>query len=91
MTDRNRVKHIAHRLLVEGDHFGEITMLYGCIRTCSVISRSYSTLARLHYPRFRMLVAEQPSLKKELLKWVWQYDDPNITFLKKLVGQLEFF
>ena len=30
-----------------GDYFGEISMIYGCKRTASVISTKYSTLAKL--------------------------------------------
>jgi CRP-like cAMP-binding protein len=86
VTDHKRVTHTAIRFLVEGDHFGEISLLYGCQRSCSVVSRNYSTMARLIYSRFRMLVIEVPTFKKELYKFVYQYNDPRLKFLKELVA-----
>ena len=53
VRDQNAVDHLAIRLLVEGDHFGELSLLYRCPRTCSVISRNYNTMARLRYLHFR--------------------------------------
>ena len=35
------------RILEEGDHFGEIQLVYGCRRTATVISRNYNTLAKM--------------------------------------------
>ena len=43
----DREELVAVRLLVEGDHFGEIGVVYGCRRTASVISRNYNTMASL--------------------------------------------
>lgn len=38
--------------LDEGDHFGEIQLIYQTHRTGSVISKNYNTLAKLFYPDF---------------------------------------
>ena len=35
------------RTLQDGDHFGEIGLIYGCRRTASVESANYGTLAML--------------------------------------------
>jgi len=37
------------KLLVEGESFGEISMLYGCERQATIISRGYNILASLTY------------------------------------------
>jgi len=37
------------KLLVEGENFGEISMLYGCERQATVISRGFNILANLSY------------------------------------------
>jgi len=47
IRDECRRHHIAIKLLVEGDHFGEISALYGCRRTATVYSRNYNTIAFL--------------------------------------------
>tara|TARA_B110000285_G_C15002043_1_gene551916 strand:- start:242 stop:667 length:426 start_codon:yes stop_codon:yes gene_type:complete len=39
--------HVAVSLLTEGDHFGEISLLYRCKRTATVVSRNYNTMARI--------------------------------------------
>lgn len=45
--NRENKVSVAARLLTEGDHFGEISLLYKCPRTASVSSRNYNTMARL--------------------------------------------
>ena len=54
-VDQSKYQHDIIRLLTEGDHFGEIALLYHCKRTCTVISRNYNTMARMIQPRFRSL------------------------------------
>ena len=46
--------------LHEGDHFGEISLLYKCKRTATVISSNYNTFARILKPRFREVISEFP-------------------------------
>ena len=46
MPDNREI--IAHRLLVEGDHFGEISMVYDVPTSATVISRNYNTMATLN-------------------------------------------
>ena len=48
------------RKLKEGDHFGEIHLLYKCARSASVISTNYITLARLKLDNFKDLISEFP-------------------------------
>lgn len=40
------------KILGNGDYFGEIGLVYGCKRTATVISRKYSTLAKLSKAKF---------------------------------------
>ena len=47
MTDENGFEHMGIRLLTEGEHFGEIALIFKCQRTASVVSLNYNTLARL--------------------------------------------
>lgn len=57
---RGRIRQ-AERLLTEGDHFGEISIIYKCLRTASVVSRNYSIIARLSYLRLREVLNEFPT------------------------------
>ena len=45
IRDTNREELVAVKLLVEGDHFGEIGVLYECRRTATIVSRNYNTMA----------------------------------------------
>jgi CRP-like cAMP-binding protein len=55
ITEHDLVTRNAVRLLVEGDHIGEIGLLYNCKRTASIVSRNYNVMARLGLHRFREL------------------------------------
>ncbi len=52
------------KILRIGAYFGEIALIYGCRRTCTVISRKYSTLAKLPFHDFREILTELPELAK---------------------------
>ena len=78
------------RVLVEGNHFGEIPLLYKCKRTCTIISRNYNMMARISYGHFKLFLSLYPRLKKELSRKIYSYDDENKTFLMKLIKKLQF-
>lgn len=46
--------------LNEGDHFGEVALMYQCKRSATVISSNYNTFARVLKPRFREIISEFP-------------------------------
>ena len=48
------------RILKEGDHFGEIALIYKCRRSGHVVSQNYNTMAILDEERFKSLVSEYP-------------------------------
>lgn len=85
-----RIK-IAEKLLIEGDHFGEVSMIYNCARTGTVISRNYNTLCHLSYQRYRLLISEFPIYEKELKRLIFQYDDDRKKFMVKQVQKTECF
>jgi len=71
--------------LEEGEHFGEIHLIWNCARTATVISNNYNTLARLKRDNFEDLVADYPEfetlLKKHVLK-VYAQRTKKMTFSK---------
>ena len=47
IQDENKEIIVAYKLLVEGDHFGEIGTIYQCRRTATIVSRNYNTMANI--------------------------------------------
>jgi hypothetical protein len=64
MVDYNNVKHENLKILVKSDYFGEIPFFHNCLRTCTVLSRNYNTMARLTYERLRMQFRQFPNFRK---------------------------
>lgn len=87
--DIKKLKQI--QMLVEGDQFGEIGLIFNCQRTCTIISRSYSTMARLTYNRYRMLASDFPNFRKQMIKQIGRYKDDRMKFLKRIITKLPFF
>jgi hypothetical protein len=90
ITDKDGKEHIAFRLLNEGDYVGEISLLYDCNRTCDVIGRNYTTLARLNSSRFRMLCSDFPLFKQFLMKNTYNYKDPVNNFIKSMTRKIDW-
>ena len=86
---RNGKNHI-EKLLVESEHFGEISMIQGCKRTATVICRNYNTIAKLSYPAFREIANEYTNFKKLLERYIFKYKDANIKWIKKVLCQIEY-
>jgi len=49
MKDEQGNETISEKLLIAGDHFGEVGLIYRCKRTASIVSRNYNTMASLSY------------------------------------------
>ena len=60
LCDYNNNNNIAIALLVEGEYFGEISILYNCPRTCTVVSRNYNSMATFSESSFRELRSDYP-------------------------------
>lgn len=53
-------------VLAEGDHFGEIHMIYHCPRSATVISNNYNTLAALKRDNYADIVSQYPEFETQL-------------------------
>jgi CRP-like cAMP-binding protein len=73
IRDHDNKYHLAIKLLVEGDLFGEIGLINNCARTSEVVSRNYNTLARLSKGRLRMMFNQDPTFKKYMIKHSIKY------------------
>jgi CRP-like cAMP-binding protein len=69
-------------LLGEGAHFGEVSLIYGCRRTASVISSNYCTLASLTSKDLRKMDDVFHSLRENFKKFVIKYEDDLKMFLE---------
>ena len=71
------------RILDEGEHFGEISLIYRCSRSATVVSRNYNTLAKLDYQNFTSLMIEYPEYEKLLKNYILTtYNDSKTKFMK---------
>jgi CRP-like cAMP-binding protein len=53
---------------IPGDHFGEISLLDGGVRTASVVSETPLTVLMIHRPAFQKLLKKDPSLSMQMLR-----------------------
>jgi len=91
IKDRKNQHHTAWGLLTEGDHFGEISLLYKCPRTASIVSRNYNTITRITYDKYRDVSNVFPKYAPLLKKYSFQYNDPNKRFLINAVRRIDYF
>jgi CRP-like cAMP-binding protein len=91
MVDHDRTERHAFKILVEGNMFGEISLLYNCPRTASIVSKNYNTMGCILDQRFKDLVGEYPELKMMLEKHVFTYMEPKKMFYYKNLLKVEYF
>ena len=91
LRDETGKEQLAVSLLVAGDHFGEIALIYRCKRTATIISRNYNNMARLEYDAWREIVCEFPKYNEHLKNYVYSYEDSRKLFLIKMISKIDFF
>ena len=60
IQDRYGFTHEGIRFLVPGDHFGELSVIFKCRRTSTVISKNYITMAQMTYGHYREVINQFP-------------------------------
>ena len=83
IVEHDQKEHVAVKLLSPGSYFGEIGLIYGCLRTASIVSRGYDILARLTKERFKDLIIDHPELLEFMKKQVSKYRYRKRDFVKK--------
>jgi CRP-like cAMP-binding protein len=91
IKDETGELHVAVGLLTEGDHFGEISMIYHSKRTATVVSRNYNTMARISYQKFRAVTNQFPIYQKLLSQHSHSYHDVKTLFLRKIIHGVFYF
>ena len=77
--------------LIDGDHFGEIGMLFDCKRTATVRSENYGTLALLRKSSFQELSKTFESLNSLFKKQIFKYKDELTMFLSLEMDKIDYF
>ena len=72
--------------LYDGDHFGEIGLIFNSKRTAKVKSLNYGSLARLNYTGYRELTqsfnTKETSIERCFKEYMFKYKDDLRTFLE---------
>lgn len=66
----------------EGAHFGEISLIYGCKRTATVISSNYCTLASLTLKEFKKNNEIFHNFTSNFKNHITKYEDDLKMFLE---------
>lgn len=77
--------------LIDGDHFGEIGMLFEGKRTATVRSENYGTLAMLRLSHFKELSKTFDKFKDEWLNQMFKYQDDLTIWLMIEMDKIAFF
>ena len=83
------------KLLYDGDHFGEIGLIFESKRTASVKSINYGSLARLWKSGFKELTksfsTKETSLERCFKEYMFKYKDELRTFLELECDKIQYF
>lgn len=90
VTDKNK-ERVRVCYMNPGAHFGEIGLLYGTLRTATVMSGNYCTVAELSKEDYITLVAQFPQLAQKLRDCTDVYQDPWREFLCEVLMQAFFY
>lgn len=90
IRDENGKEQQALSILVAGDHFGEISLIYRCKRTATIVSRNYNNMAELSYEHYRQISMEFPKYGELLKDYTHTYNDSRKIFLSKVISKFEF-
>ncbi|CDW89695.1 UNKNOWN [Stylonychia lemnae] len=78
------------RLLYPGDHFGEVSLIYNCRRSASVIAGNYCTLASLSAQNFKYISMKYPKLVQEMKEQIFAYDDDIKVFMESNLKKISY-
>ena len=79
------------RKLYEGDHFGEIGLIYNCMRSATVTSNNYCTLAELRKSDYNDISEQFMNLTNKFKNQIHLYDDELKIFLEKEMNKVPYF
>jgi CRP-like cAMP-binding protein len=83
--------HLKSTVLRQGQLFGEISIIYKCLTTASVIALKYCTIGKLMQKDFNDIVLEHPKILQYVKEGIFEYNDKDMRFIKMALKQLPFF
>lgn len=83
--------NIEQKKLYDGDHFGEIGLIYGLKRTATVISQNYGSLACLTQSSLEELSKKFTSIKMQFKNYIFKYNDTLRAFLEMEMDKITYF
>lgn len=74
------------RILREGQLFGEISLVYQCETTATVMAVKYCTIGVLTDKAFEKIVKSQPQIMDRIKQGIYEYDDMTLRFVKLAIA-----
>jgi len=78
LTDHKKKKRRNISVLEQGQMFGEISLIYGCPRTATVLSRNYCTMAKITPEVYQHLSQEFPAMNSIFKDQIEKYKDGSL-------------
>ena len=75
---------------MESDHFGEISSVYGCPATATIVSRNYDIMAFLSVHLFKQLVSDSREYQLHLKQYIYKYNDPIKKIIYRMVKKIDY-
>lgn len=66
--------------IYNGQHFGEIRLIYGCPRTASVASKSYNITCKMDKNQYQAIIKKYPVFQDICKRHVYKYTDSDKDF-----------
>lgn len=79
------------KILLQGDIFGEVSLLFGCKRTATVKAKMYSQCAQLRSKEFSQIISKYNWFKQYMARNIMQhYDDELKIFLMSCLKKVDY-
>ena len=89
MKDQNNELQ-EQKLLVEGSYFGEIALIYKCLRTSDIMAKNYVSLASIKKNQFLSLLGKVDNLQRMMVRQIQMYTYARKDFMYKVIRKIDF-
>jgi len=89
LDEENQPKPVTY--LIDGDHFGEIGMIFDSKRTATIRSENYGTLAMLKKVHYTELCKTFDSMAPLFKKQIFKYQDEQTAWLMIEMDKIDYF